>query len=99
MIQVTSTNGRIITLAIEGASIVASSGPVKFMADKTATGFESRFLVSEAGNRRIEVALSGKDLEAASKLFAELHASIEENAAMHRELDANRARVLKGMNA
>ncbi len=98
-IQVTSTNGRTINLAIEGASVVASSGPVTFMADKTSTGFESRFLVPEAGNRRIEVALAGKDLELANALFDELAASIEANAEMHRELDARRANITKAMNA
>lgn len=98
-VQVTSTNGRTISLEIEGSSVVASSGPVKFMADRTQNGFQSRFLVEAAGNRRIEVNLTGKDLDAANALFDELAASIEKNAAMHRELDANRARVLKGMNA
>ncbi|EOA3731073.1 hypothetical protein ACM7Z7_29795 [Pseudomonas aeruginosa] len=34
-IQVTSTNGRTVNLKIESGSVVASSGPVKFMADKT----------------------------------------------------------------
>ncbi len=98
-IQVTSTNGRTILLTIEAGSVVASSGPIKFMADKTSNGFESRFLVPEAGNHRIEVALAGKDLEAAHALFAELAASIEETSEMHRELDAHRARIAKAMNA
>ncbi|HBN8236274.1 TPA: hypothetical protein ACSPLY_004670 [Pseudomonas aeruginosa] len=96
-IQVTSTNGRTVNLKIESGSVVASSGPVKFMADKTDTGFESRFLVPEAGNRRIEVALTGKDLEAANALFSELAASVEATNEMYRELDSERAQINKAL--
>ncbi|EPK7732412.1 hypothetical protein [Pseudomonas aeruginosa] len=96
-IQVTSTNGRTVNLEIELGSVVASSGQVKFMADKTDRGLESRFLVPEAGNRRIEVALTGRDLEAANALFSELAASVEATNEMYRELDAERAQINKAL--
>ena len=38
--------------------------------DQTKTGFQSRFLVREVGNKRLEVILSGNDLAAAQALFA-----------------------------
>lgn len=51
----------------------------------------------EAGNRRIEVALTGKDLEAANALFSELAASVEATNEMYRELDSERAQINKAL--
>ena len=76
---VTTSTGRKVELSITAdfSSVEANIGripgapeEVKFAVDKTATGFASRFLVRELGNKRLEVILTGDDLAAAQALFA-----------------------------
>ena len=99
MITVTSTNGRAINLEIVGDDVVASSGNIKFAAVLTSAGISSRFVVPAAGNRNIDVALIGPEMDKASALFSSLSAAIDESIGLDREMDDFRAVVIKGMNA
>lgn len=76
---VTTSTGRKVELSINAdfSSVEANIGrigsaleDVKFAVEQTVAGFQSRFLVREVGNKRLEVVLSGGDLTAAQALFA-----------------------------
>jgi hypothetical protein len=87
---VTSVTGKTIKLTNIGTEIIATCGEISFGAVKTAEGFESRFAVSAAGNRRISVTLEGAELAKANKLFAKLEAC---SAAMIEDCARHEARI------
>jgi len=69
MTTITTIRGRNVEIEIKGFNVVARSGSTEFIADRTDTGFKTRFLVN---GQRIEVALEGENLRVARAMFAEL---------------------------
>lgn len=96
MITVTTSTGTKVTLAIQGARVVANipGTKISFGAVETTAGFESRFLVRELNNTRAQVILSGDDLAASHQLFAELAAAIQAGADQDAEIERRRQQIL-----
>lgn len=69
MTTITTTRGRNVEIEINGFNVVARSGNVEFIADRTDTGFKTRFPLN---GQQIEVALEGENLNVARAMFAEL---------------------------
>lgn len=104
---VTTSTGRKVELSINAdiTSVDANIGrianspeDVKFAIDQTATGFQSRFLVREAGNKRLEVILSGDDLAAAKALFTTVAEARERRQEDFAAYEAHRHGVLAMLN-
>lgn len=104
---VTTSTGRKVELSINAdfSSVEANIGripsapeEVKFAIDQTATGFASRFLIREVGNKRLEVILSGNDLAAAQSLFAAVAEAVRQRAEDFAGYEAHRQGVLSMLN-
>lgn len=104
---VTTSTGRKVELSINAdlTSVEANIGrvgnsaeDVKFAIDQTKTGFQSRFLVREVGNKRLEVVLDGDDLAAAQRLFAEVSEASRLRAEDFAAYEAHRQGVLSMLN-
>lgn len=104
---VTTSTGRKVELSINAdfSSVEANIGripnapeEVKFAIDQTKTGFQSRFLVREVGNKRLEVILSGNDLAAAQALFAAVSEASRLRAEDFAAYEAHRQGVLAMLN-
>ena len=104
---VTTSTGRKVELSINAdmTSVEANIGRipgapenVKFAIDQTATGFKSRFLVREVGNKRLEVILSGDDLAAAQALFAAVAEASRMRIEDFESYEAHRQGVLAMLN-
>jgi len=104
---VTTSTGRKVELSINAdmtsveaniGRIANSAEDVKFAIDPTATGFQSRFLVREAGNKRLEVILSSADLAAAQSLFAAVSEASRQRAEDFAGYEAHRQGVLAMLN-
>jgi hypothetical protein len=78
--------------------IANSAEDVKFAIDPTATGFQSRFLVRAAGNKRLEVILNSADLTAAQSLFAAVSEAGRLRAEDFAAYEAHRQGVLAMLN-
>jgi hypothetical protein len=96
MITVTTSTGTKVSLENTGSNIIASivGTQIKFGAVQTATGFASRFLVSELQNTRAQVILSGNDLAASNGLFAEQARILDKCAAQDAEYERRRQQIL-----
>lgn len=102
MITVTSSTGRKVTLSLDDThtSIIANVGTigvhknVTFGVTQKATGFASDLLIEEAGRKRLEVILTGDDLDASRALFAELESIIKDRYEDLAAYEARRARIL-----
>jgi len=92
MTTITTTRGRSIEIEIKGFNVVARSGNVKFVADRTETGFKARFAVN---GQRIEVALDGESLIASRAMFAQL----DEMVRLHAEREGAYDRHVQKINA
>lgn len=104
---VTTSTGRKVELSINAdfSSVEANIGripsapeEVKFAIDQTATGFASRFLIREVGNKRLEVILIGNDLAAAQSLFAAVAEAVRQRAEDFAGYEAHRQGVLSMLN-
>lgn len=104
---VTTSTGRKVELSINAdmtsveaniGRIANSAEDVKFAIDQTGTGFQSRFLVREAGNKRLEVILNSDDLAAAEMLFAAVAEASRQRAEDFASYEAPRQGVLAMLN-
>lgn len=96
MTTITTTRGRQVEIEIQGFNVVARSGSVEFIADRTNTGFKTRFPVS---GQRIEVALEGENLAVAHAMFAELDEMVKARAEHEAAYDNHVAKIHAAMRS
>lgn len=96
MTTITTTRGRNIEIEIKGFNVVARSGSVEFIADRTETGFKARFPVN---GQRIEVALDGENLAASRAVSDELDEMAREHAAREDAYDRHVQKINSAMRS
>jgi len=97
MITVTSKSGKTVEMMIVDATVVAKVAGMEFPVAREGGKIQSRWLVREAGNRRVEIALECGDLILANALFDELDMMIARSSAAAAEHDRRHEMIINKM--
>lgn len=96
MITITTSRGRNVELEIKGFNVVARSGNIEFIADRTATGLKTRFPMN---GQHIEVALEGENLTVANAMFAQLDEIVRAHAERENAYDRHVQKINAAMRS